>query len=94
MSDFSSEPVKRLYRSKHDRMISGVCGGIADYFSIDVILVRILWIIITLFGGAGLLLYIAGVVIIPNNPDHFEEEGAPESQQKPIKRYFGALCSS
>jgi len=92
MSDFTSEPAKRLYRSKHDRMISGVCGGLADYFSIDVILVRILWIIITLFGGAGLLLYIAGVVIIPDNPDHFDEEGSSTSPMKTDKTVFwGAL---
>lgn len=92
MSDFSSEPVKRLYRSKHDRMISGVCGGLADYFSLDVILVRILWIIITLFGGAGLLLYIAGIVIIPDNPDHIEEEESSPNPKRTDKTVFwGAL---
>lgn len=92
MSDFSSEPVKRVYRSKHDRMISGVCGGLADYFSIDVILVRILWIIITMFGGAGLLLYIAGIVIIPENPDHFEEDTTASKPTKSDKTVFwGAL---
>lgn len=92
MNDFSSEPVKRLYRSKQDRMISGVCGGLADYFSIDVILVRILWIIITLFGGAGLLLYIAGIVIIPENPDQFDDEATTTSPIKNDKTVFwGAL---
>lgn len=92
MQDFSSEPVKRLYRSRYDRMISGVCGGIADYLSIDVILIRILWIIITLFGGIGLFIYIAGIIIIPENPSQEEAD----EDNKPIMRndktlFWGAL---
>ncbi len=73
MDNFTSEPVKRLYRSRHDRVISGVCSGLAEYFSIDVILVRILWIIITFFGGIGLFIYIAAVIIIPENREYTNE---------------------
>ena len=73
MDNYTSEPVKRLYRSRHDRIISGVCSGLAEYFSIDVILVRILWIIVTFFGGIGLIIYIAAVIIIPENREYPDE---------------------
>lgn len=58
--------VKRLYRSSKDRMLGGVCAGIADYFSVDPTIVRLLWVFITLASwGAGLILYIIAWVIIP-----------------------------
>jgi len=56
---------KRLQRSRTEKMIGGVCGGLAEYFNIDPTIVRILWVLITLLGGAGLLLYIILWVIMP-----------------------------
>ena len=91
MNNFSSEPVKRIYRSKYDRMISGVCGGIGEYFTIDVLLVRILWIVITLFGGVGLLLYIAAVIIVPENPGHLESETEQPKKKNDKTFFWGAL---
>jgi len=91
MNNFSSEPVKRIYRSKYDRMISGVCGGIGEYFSIDVLLVRILWIVITLFGGVGILLYIAAVIIVPENPGHLESETDSPKKKNDKTFFWGAL---
>lgn len=61
--------IKRLYRSGKDRILGGVCGGIAEYLSIDPVIIRILWIIITLIWGTGILLYIILWIIIPRNPD-------------------------
>lgn len=63
--------MKRLYRSKKDRMLCGVCGGIADYFNIDPTLIRILWVIISLLGVLfpGILAYIICCIIIPENPE-------------------------
>ena len=49
---------KKLYRSSNDRMVGGVCGGIAEYFNIDSSLVRLLWVLFSLMGGSGLLAYI------------------------------------
>ena len=46
---------KRLYRSAHDRMLAGVCGGIAEYFQIDPTLVRLGWVAFTALGGSGIL---------------------------------------
>ena len=58
--------VKRLYRSKSERILGGVCGGIADYFNVDPTIVRLLWILITFMSfGAGVLAYIIAWFIIP-----------------------------
>lgn len=60
---------KRLYRSRTDTFLSGVCGGIADYFNFDVSLVRIAWVIATLAtGGLGLIAYIIAAVVVPLEP--------------------------
>lgn len=57
---------KKLYKSSVNRMLCGVCGGIAKYFNIDPTLVRLVWVIITLMGGAGILAYIIAAIIIPD----------------------------
>lgn len=57
---------KRLYRAtEENRMLCGVCGGIAEYFNIDPTLVRLAWVAFTCFGGAGVLAYIVATIIIP-----------------------------
>lgn len=61
--------MKRLYRSRKDRMIAGVCGGIAEYFNIDPVLVRVIAVVLTLWGGSGVLAYIIAVIVIPQAPD-------------------------
>ncbi|HEY4161387.1 MAG TPA: PspC domain-containing protein [Candidatus Saccharimonadales bacterium] len=61
---------KRLYRSRNDRMIAGVCGGIAEYFNIDPVLVRIVAVILLLPGGfPGFLPYVILWIVVPENPD-------------------------
>lgn len=60
---------KRLYCSESNKMLCGVCGGIAEYFKIDPTLVRLGWAILTLAGGAGILSYIVAAIIIPNQSD-------------------------
>lgn len=57
---------KRLYRSKKDRMICGVCGGIANYFNIDPALVRLAFVLIAMGAGSGILAYIIAAIIIPD----------------------------
>lgn len=60
---------KRLYRSRTDRQLAGVCGGVADYLSIDPTLVRVIWVILTLAGGPGLILYIILALVVPEEPE-------------------------
>ena len=57
---------KRLTRSKDDRVIAGVCAGAAQYFGIDPVIARIVAIALVFFGGAGALLYLAAVLLVPN----------------------------
>lgn len=59
---------KKLYRSRTDTMIGGVCAGLGKYFDIDPNLVRIGAVCLVLFGGTGLLAYIIGWIIIPAEP--------------------------
>jgi len=63
------EKMKKLYRSGKDRILGGVCGGIAEYFSVDPTLVRLIWILLAL-NGAGILAYFIAWVVIPRNPKH------------------------
>lgn len=59
---------KRLYKSNQNKMIDGVCGGIAEYFGIDPTVVRLIWALFSLMGGSGILAYIIAAIIIPRNP--------------------------
>ena len=59
---------KRLYKSRTDRMIDGICGGVAEYFGLDPTLVRIAWVLLTLLGGSGIVLYIVAMIVMPANP--------------------------
>jgi len=59
--------MKKLYKSETDKMIAGVCGGIAEYLNIDATLVRLGFVILSIIGGSGILAYIAAAVIIPRS---------------------------
>ena len=60
---------KRLYKSNRNRMLCGVCGGIAEYFGLDPTLVRLDWILLSALAGSGLLAYIIAAIVIPRNPE-------------------------
>jgi phage shock protein C len=57
---------KRLLRSRQNRRLAGVCGGIADYFGWDPTLVRAGWVVLTLLGGSGVLLYLILWLVVPD----------------------------
>lgn len=56
---------KKLYRSSTNKMICGVCQGIAEYINIDPTVVRLLWVIFCFAGGAGVIAYIIAAIIMP-----------------------------
>lgn len=61
-------PPKRLYRSRVNRLLGGVCGGLAEYFNVDPTIMRIIIILLTLLGGVMIVIYIVLWVIVPENP--------------------------
>jgi len=62
------ENPKKLYRSKN-KWLAGVCGGIAEYFNLDPIIIRVIWLVLALAYGAGVLAYIIAWLLIPKNPN-------------------------
>ena len=56
---------KKLYKSRDNRMISGVCAGIAEYFNMDPTIIRLAWVLFCVLGGSGVLAYILSAIIIP-----------------------------
>jgi len=59
------EEPRKLYRSQTQRMIAGVCGGLAEYFNLDATLIRVLFLILAVFGGTGLVIYLVMWIIVP-----------------------------
>lgn len=62
---------KKLYRSKSDEKLCGVCAGIAKFFKLDPTIVRLIWALAVLLAGSGVVLYIACALIIPEEPDDY-----------------------
>ena len=84
--------MKKLYRSRQDSKIAGVCGGIAEYFNIDSTIIRLLAVLTIFFGGGGIIAYLAAWLIIPLAPlseeygssSHGKESSVPGQSQTTI----------
>lgn len=61
--------MKKLTKSSEQKMLAGVCGGLAEYLGFDVTWIRLAWVVLTLIGGSGILLYIIAAIIMPTAPD-------------------------
>jgi phage shock protein PspC (stress-responsive transcriptional regulator) len=72
---------RRLYRSRSDRVLGGVAGGLGRYFNVDPIIFRIAAVVLTFVGGAGALLYLAMLLLVPNEP---VAGGGPEDPTQPL----------
>ncbi len=59
---------RKLYRSRTDRKLAGVCSGLANYLSVDATLIRVIFIALAVLGGAAVPIYLAMWVIVPNEP--------------------------
>lgn len=96
---------KRLYKSRNDRAIMGVCGGIAEYFEIDTVIVRLLTVIFIFMAGASIWAYIIAAIVIPERPvsttdgeyrapypngEYTDADGSSYDQRK--GRYSGKLA--
>ena len=69
---------KRLMRPRAGRKIAGVCAGFADYFDLDATLIRLIWLVVVIFGGTGLLAYVIGWILMPGEPE-FAATPAPQA---------------
>jgi len=63
-------PARPLLRSRKHKVIAGVCGGFAEHFNLDVALVRVIWLLIALFGGGGIIAYLVCWIVIPLEAEH------------------------
>ncbi len=79
---------KKLYRSETDIMVGGVCGGLAEYFNIDSTIVRLIFVLILLSGGSGILVYIVLWIVLPTQSsvdlpsDEVVNQNAKEIKEK------------
>jgi phage shock protein C len=62
------DTTRKLYRSKTNRQVAGVCGGLAQHFNVDATLIRVLFVLLAVLGGSGLVLYVAMWIIVPKEP--------------------------
>lgn len=62
------DTTRKLYRSKTNRQVAGVCGGLAEHFNLDPTLIRVLFVLLAVLGGSGVILYVAMWIIVPKEP--------------------------
>jgi phage shock protein C len=67
--------MKRLYKSRKNKVIAGVCGGIGEYFNVDPVLIRLIAVLFFFTGGAALIAYVVGMIIMPNQPWEASADG-------------------
>jgi phage shock protein PspC (stress-responsive transcriptional regulator) len=86
------EMQKRLYRSRKEKMFAGIAGGIAEYYELDPVLVRIAFVLVTMLHGAGLIAYIICIFVIPKEPETYglgaEQvfNEVPQPEREPVRK--------
>ena len=80
----------RFYRSRRNKMIDGVCGGLSEYLGIDPLLVRILWFLSVFVDGLGIIAYILAMIFVPVNPAH-ENYRANEERKNNAYLFWGIM---
>jgi phage shock protein C len=82
---------RRLYRSQTNKVIAGVCGGLGEYLNVDTTVVRLLWILLTLMGGSGIIVYILAYFIVPVGSVTSETTVPPMPSDFAAARIFGII---
>jgi phage shock protein C len=77
---------RSFMRPRENRKIAGVCAGVAEYFDLDVSLVRVLWLLVVLFGGCGILAYIVCWIVMPSEPERIYYAPVAGQQATPPPR--------
>jgi len=89
--------MQKIYRSQEDKIIGGVCGGIGEYFNIDPIIVRVIFVLSVLFGGSGLILYLILWLVFPKGSkdivykteENLKGDMEINKEEKRRSRFFG-----
>ena len=74
---------KRLYRSLHNKVFAGVCGGLGEYMNVDPVLIRLIWMLVVIATGfvPGVVVYIIAAIIVPMEVTHVDSVEGPKVQQ-------------
>ncbi len=64
---------KKLFRSRTNKQIAGVCGGLGEYFDIDPTIIRLVWVVAVFCAGGGLVAYLLAMIIIPQEPGYLQQ---------------------
>jgi phage shock protein PspC (stress-responsive transcriptional regulator) len=79
-----SAEYKKLYRSRDDRIIGGVCGGIGEYLNIDPTAIRLIYILFALWFGSGILAYIIFLILVPEEPQASTIDSRDANSEDPV----------
>lgn len=82
------EARERIYRSKSNRIIGGVCSGLGNYLNLDPVLVRIIFVVLTIFAGGGVLIYIILWIVIPEEPIVIVQSASESKEGKNVNENF------
>jgi phage shock protein C len=82
---------RRLYRNQNNKVVAGVCSGLAEYLNVDATVVRLVWILLTFLGGAGIIAYIIACFIVPAKPIDAGDTTPPQNHDQTAARIFGLL---
>src|SRR3954465_4191341 len=74
---------KRLMRPREGRAIAGVCLGFAEYFDLDVALIRLIWVLVAIFGGTGFLAYVIAWIVMPSEPERAQAPAVAQQVSNP-----------
>lgn len=93
MSEISptADPVRRLRRSRTDRVLGGVCGGLGQYLGVDAVLIRIAAVLLVFVGGAGIVAYLVAWILIPEATAGAESEAPPAVPPARARTIVGAV---
>jgi phage shock protein PspC (stress-responsive transcriptional regulator) len=81
-----SPEYKKLYRARDNRVIGGVCGGLGEYLGIDPTIVRIIYILVALWFGSGIIAYIIFLILVPEEPtENLEKNRFPHSEDSVLE---------
>lgn len=81
---------KKLYRSKKDRIVFGVCGGLAEYFQVDVLIIRLIFIALIFGAGSGLLIYLIFALLVPSENEIIFDQKKSESKAEEFMSDLGS----